>query len=489
MAAPARGVANVVWIMCDQLSWLALSAYGGPHAVETPAIDRLAREGIVLDNCYTPSPVCVPARFAQLSGLYPHRTGCVGNRTPLPLACRTAAHHFSRAGYVTGFVGKMHPVDAQTHGFDVLVDFGHYFDYLGPKTAVFGGSMGATDAGCGVPWVDAYTAGNPWKGAHLHPALPALLDEADHPDSFFAREAERFLRQYGAQPGTAAAPPFFLFVSFLRPHRPFAPPARFAARHTPDGVRLPPPPSGYDPARVPAQARHREIRGAFTPAGDAEAREWIAGYCGNVAHVDACVGHVLGVLDELSLTDDTLVVFMADHGDMLYDHGLVAKFTFFEGSCRVPCLLRWAGNPTPGRRLGEVVDLTDLLPTSLEAAGLPVPDGLDGQSLWGACRPGAGALPKGHALSALALDSRRPMYMLRRGRWKYNRYVDGAELYDLVDDPGECRNRSGEAQWHAVEQELAAELRARIGAEAAACLDAGRPLPWATRPGQLGARG
>ena len=482
----ATGPRNVVWIMCDQLSWLALAAYGGPHAVETPAIDRLAREGIVFDNCYTPSPVCVPARFAQLSGRYPHRTGCVGNRTPLPLACRTAAHRFAQSGYVTGFVGKMHPVDAQTHGFDVLVDFGHYFDYLGPRTGVFGGHMGATDAGCGVPWVDAYTAGrNPWKGVALHPDLPTLLDEADHPDSFFAREAERFLHQYGVT-GDRAAPPFFLFVSFLRPHRPFAPPARFATRYTAERVQLPPPPVGYDRERVPAQARHREIRGAFTPEGDAEARTWIAGYCGNVAHVDACVGHVLGVLDELSLTDNTLLVFMADHGDMLYDHGLVAKFTFFEGSCRVPCVVRWAGNPTPGRRLGDVVDLTDLLPTSLEALGLPVPEGLDGRSLWGACLPGAGTRPKGYALSSLALDSSRPMYMLRRDRWKYNRYVDGVELYDLTEDPSEFHNLAGDPGRRTVTAELDAEMRALLGDEAVACLQSGRPLPWANRLGRVG---
>ncbi|MCL4507927.1 MAG: sulfatase-like hydrolase/transferase [Chloroflexi bacterium] len=470
---------NVLWLMCDQLSCSVLAPYDGWYHVETPSIERLAREGTVLNQCYTPSPVCVPARFAALTGIYPHRSGCVSNRTPLPLRFRTAAHEFSRRGYVTGSIGKLHPVDAQTHGFDVLVDFGHYFDYLGPQTGVFGKAMGATDAGCGVPWVDTYTGGkNPWKGAALAPGLPQVLQEEDHPDSFFAREAIRFLRQYGSGAGQEQAP-FFLFVSFLRPHRPFAPPQRYAERYPPESITLPPPPVGYDPGKVPAQARHREIGGAFTPEGDALAREWVAGYCGNVAHVDDCVGQVLAALDELHLTEETLVIFMSDHGDMLYDHGLVAKFTFFDASCRVPCILCWPGHIDAGVHKTEIVDLTDLLPTSLEAVGATIPADLDGCSFWGAIS-GTGGQPKEYILSALALDTSRPMYMLRTGRWKYNRYVAGeAELYDMEEDPAELNNLAWDLARQALCQELSTRMDALIGAEAARCQQERQPLPWA----------
>ena len=457
---------NVLWIMCDQLTWLSLAAYGGPHAVATPAIDRLAREGMVLERCYTPSPVCVPARFATLSGLYPHRTGCTGNATPLPWRVRTAAHHFGAQGRLTGFVGKMHPVDPQTHGFDLLVDFGHYYDYLGPKTSVFARGMGADDSGSGVPWMETYTdRRSPWRDRPAPPAEAELLEEADHPDAFFAREAGRFLRQCG---GGREPNGFFLFVSFLRPHRPFAAPAQVAARHRPAAVRLRPPPDGYRLEQVPAAARRRALPGAFTPEGDAAARRWIAEYSANVEHVDACVGQVLDALDEAGLTQDTLVAFMADHGEMLYDHGLVAKFTFFEASGRVPCILRGPGVPA-GSRLAPVTDLTDLLPTSLEAAGLPPVAGLDGSSLWGACA-GGDRPPKGYAVGSLGLDGRQPMYMLRQGRWKYNRYAGGEqELYDLEADPGEWRNRAGDPTAAAVLRELDAALDARIGADAARC--------------------
>ena len=461
--------------MCDQLTWLSLAAYDGPHAVATPAIDRLAREGMVLDRCYTPSPVCVPARFATLTGLYPHRTGCTGNATPLPWRFRTAAHHFAAHGRLTGSVGKMHPVDPQTHGFDVLVDFGHYYDNLGPKTSVFARGMGADDAGSGVPWVDTYTGHrSPWRDLPAPAGEAALLDEADHPDSFFAREAARFLRQCGSD---RAADGFFLFVSFLRPHRPFAAPARFAARHRPEAVRLRPPPASYRLDQVPAAARRRALPGAFTPAGDAAARTWIADYSANVEHVDACVGQVLDALDEAGLTKDTLVAFMADHGEMLYNHGLVAKFTFFEASGRVPCILRGPG-VTAGSRLDAVTDLTDLLPTSLEAAGLPPVAGLDGTSLWGACGGDPNRPAKGYAIGSLGLDGRRPMYMLRQGRWKYNRYADGEqELYDLESDPGEWQNRAGDPAVAETLRALDTTLDARIGAEAARCQREGVPLP------------
>ncbi len=464
---------NVLWIMCDQLSRLALPAFGGPYAVETPHVDRLAREGTVFETCYTPSPVCVPARFSALTGLYPHRTGCVGNNTPLPMRFRTAAHHFGRQGFVTAMVGKMHPVDAQTHGFDVLVDFGHYYDYLGPKTAVFAQGMGAADSGCGVPWVSTYTGGrSPWRDVAASPTQPDLLEEEDHPDSFFAREACRFLEQYGRDEA-----PFFLFVSFLRPHKPFAPPRRFAERYTPEWVCLPPPPKGYDPERVPPQARPRPVPGAFTPEGDAAARAWIAPYCGNVAHVDDCTGRILGALDRLNLAEDTLIMFMSDHGDMLYDHGLAAKFSFFDASSRVPLIIRWPGRVRAGARCGEVVDLGDLVPTCLEAAGAPVPEGLGGSSFWGACDPG-GRRPKGWALSELALGGPRPMYMLRTERWKFNRYVQGqSELYDMRADPGEVNNLADEVTHQAVVQELSARLDGLIGEEAARCQRQGRPLP------------
>ncbi len=472
-------VRNVLWIMCDQLTWLSLAAYRGPHAVATPAIDRLAREGMVLDRCYTPSPVCVPARFASLTGRYPHHTGCTGNATPLPWRFRTAAHHFAAHGRLTGFIGKMHPVDPQTHGFDVLVDFGHYYDYLGPKTSVFARGMGADDAGSGVPWVDTYTGHrSPWRDVPAPEGEAALLDEADHPDSFFAREAARFLHQCAGDP---AAPGFFLFVSFLRPHRPFAAPTQLAARHRPQDVRLPTPPADYRLEDVPAPARRRALPGAFTPAGDAAARNWIADYSGNVEHVDACVGQVLDALDEAGLAEDTLVAFMADHGEMLYDHGLVAKFTFFEASSRVPCILRGPGVPA-GSQLGEVADLTDLLPTSLDAAGLPPVPGLDGASLWGSCQGDPARRPKGYAVGSLGLDGRRPMYMLRRDRWKYNRYAGGErELYDLEADPGEWRNRADDPEVAAVVRELDAALDAHIGAEAARCQREGIPLPAAER--------
>ena len=141
---------NVLWLMSDQHSVRALGCYGN-SVVRTPHLDRLAAGGLRFDRAYCAYPVCVPARFTMLTGRYPHHTGCTGNGTPLPLRERTAAHHFSQAGYATAFLGKLHPVDGQTHGFDYYMDFGHYYDYLGPKTAIFTAGMGAEDSGSAPP--------------------------------------------------------------------------------------------------------------------------------------------------------------------------------------------------------------------------------------------------------------------------------------------------------------------------------------------------
>ncbi|HEY8744852.1 MAG TPA: sulfatase-like hydrolase/transferase, partial [Chloroflexota bacterium] len=132
---------NILWLTSDQHSSHALGCYRNT-VVQTPNLDRLASQGLCFDRHFCSYPVCVPARFTMMTGLYPHHHGAFSNNTPLPLRTRTVAHHFALAGYVTAWLGKMHPVDGQTHGFDYYMDMGAYFDYLGPKTRVFTYGMG-----------------------------------------------------------------------------------------------------------------------------------------------------------------------------------------------------------------------------------------------------------------------------------------------------------------------------------------------------------
>ncbi len=461
---------NVLWLMSDQHSVRALGCYGN-GVVQTPCLDALAAGGTAFDRAYCSYPVCVPARFTMLTGRYPHHTGCTGNNTPLPLRERTAAHHFAHAGYATAFLGKMHPVDGQTHGFDYYMDFGHYYDYLGPKTAVFTHGMGAEDSGCGSPWITIFRDEGQQRSPWVPPDTPRhndtlevreLLPEEDHFESFVARETIRFLEGYRDEP-------LFVVASFLKPHNPFAPPAEYAAMYRPEDMPLPP----WTPqhlTRVPAQARAWAVPGAGTPEGDAWARRFLAAYYGNVTHMDACVGRILDALERLDLAADTLVLYTTDHGEMGYEHGLRGKFNFFEPSGRIPLLARLPGRIPAGARTPALVDQADFVPTLLEGCGVtPAPGSraLDGTSFAPALADPASE-GKAFAFGEFALP-RRPFFMRRETRWKYVRYTaaGGAtegdagpdeELYEPEVDPGELTNLALEPAYAGILVEQRARL-------------------------------
>ncbi|HET7771903.1 MAG TPA: sulfatase-like hydrolase/transferase [Chloroflexota bacterium] len=436
---------NVLWIMSDQHSSRALGCYGN-QVVQTPRLDGLAAQGVTFDRAYCSYPVCVPARFTMLTGRYPHHHGAVSNVTPLPLRERTAAHHFSHAGYATAFLGKMHPVDGQTHGFDYYVDFGHYYDYLGPKTEVFTRGMGANDSGSGSPWLTMYFEKrgkrdvSPWfqdddPMRHESLEIGGVLPEEDHFESFIARETIRFLRTYRDEP-------LFVVASFLKPHNPFAPPPEYAALYQPEDMVVPAWPA-ESLEHVPEQARFRKAPGAGTPEGEAWARKFLAAYYGNVTHLDACVGRLLDALEELGLAENTLVLYTTDHGEMLYEHGLRGKFNFFEPSARNPLIARWPGVTPPGTRTDALTDQADFVPSLLEACDVPAAPRtarLDGRSFASVLRDPA-APGKEFAFGEYALPSGKPFYMRRGERWKYVYYTGGGEeLYDPAADPGELRN-------------------------------------------------
>jgi arylsulfatase A-like enzyme len=455
--------------MSDQHAYRALGAYGS-RDVRTPALDRLARTGVRFDRAYTPSPVCVPARFALLTGRYPHTTGCVGNDTPLPLRERTVAHWLRDRGYLTAFVGKLHPVAPHTGGFDYYVDFGHYYDFLGPRVERFARAMGARNSGCGVPWIDrlhrtgagAAGASSPWGAPPPGRPTGDALPLEDHFDRFVAHEAIRFLHDHAEEP-------FVLVVSFLAPHAPFAPPPEFAT-YRPAELSLPVTATARPPASPAVSPGNLDPHGGWflpppgDPRRDGEAREWLAAYYGNVSHLDAAAGRVLDALADLGLAEDTLVVYTSDHGELAYEHGLFGKGLFYEGSVRVPLIVRCPGVTRPGTATTDLTDLTDVLPTTLELTGLREATGLDGHSLvptlasaGGPATPGAAGRP--FAFSEIGFPH-RPRYMLRSERWKYNHYTDppACELFDLQDDPQETRNLADDPRAAAARARLSARL-------------------------------
>lgn len=467
-AAPARPQGatkpkNVLFLLSDQHRPRAMGIDGEPQA-RTPNLDALARSGVRFDTCYCANPVCTPSRASLLTGLYTHHHRTWSNATPWPFEFQTMAHYFGRAGYMTSLVGKMHFVDAQTHGFDYRLDFNDWYQYLGPKTKLYADELSRANSGSGLPQIDDLWRdyGDPWIGARqpddrqgpVHVGRASGIAERDHFENFVARESVRFLKNFGKKQ------PFFLISSYLKPHDPFMPAERFAGMFSPADMKLPDTWGKVDPAKVPREIRERMRANIPTPElGNAEqARQRIAMYWGNVAHLDDCLGQVLAALRELDLEKDTLVVYSSDHGEMLGDHGLWQKFVFYEPSVGVPLIVRVPGMSTAGARAATVVSLVDLLPTLAELCGVTLPGGLHGRSFAADLRE-PGEARDTTVYSEFALQTKRAKYMIRRGDWKYCHYVtDMPELYNLREDPREMRNLALEAPYRRRMEELRGQL-------------------------------
>lgn len=431
--------------MSDQHKRDCLGAAGDPVA-HTPNLDAFARTAVRFTDAYCTNPVCTPSRASILTGLYTHHHGAVNNATPWPIGHKTIAHYFGRAGYVSGLVGKMHFVDAQTHGFDYDLDFNDWYQFLGPKTKLYADELGRANSGSGLPQIDDLWRdfGDPWKGdrglddreGSVAVGGISKIPEQDHFESFVARESVRFLQRYGKQ-----EQPFLLICSFLKPHDPFMPAARFANMFRPEDMRLPVTWGKVDLTRVPAEVRKSiEYNGPTPELRDpAQARKRIAYYYGNLAQMDDCAGVVLKALRELGLEEHTIVVYTSDHGEMLGEHGLWQKFQFYESSCGIPLMVRAPGVSRPGVCRAPLSQV-GLLATIAELAEVPISSAIDGRSFAAQVRnPPA---PRDESVFAeYNLRTPAAKYMIRDGDSKYTFWThDMPELYNLRTDPLEMNN-------------------------------------------------
>jgi choline-sulfatase len=436
---------NVLLIMTDQHTPGALGIQGDSVA-KTPHLDELARSGVRFNHAYCTDPVCVPSRASLLTGLYAHHHKAYNNATPWPFDKKTMAHAFGQAGYMTGLIGKMHFVDAQTHGFDYRLDFNDWYQYLGPKTRLRAEEIVDPNSGSGLPqiddlWIDY---GDPWTGTierdnregYVSTGRISALAEQDHFESFVARESIRFLKNHGTEQ------PFFLISSFLKPHDPFMPAERFEKMFHAEEMTLPATWDKTDLNTVPKFIRNLIQYNSPTPeVHDPEkAKAHIAYYYANLAQADDCVGKVLGALHDLGLDEDTIVLYTADHGEMLGNHGLWQKDVFYDPSAGIPLICRVPGVTPENAACKTPVSLVQVFATLTDLCGIPHPAGLDGSSF-------ADALHNPHEtkdaeiFAELGSPGGHRGYMIRSGNYKYCYYPnDMAELYDLSVDPEEMKN-------------------------------------------------
>lgn len=413
-----EGRPNVLVVFTDQQRWDTVGCYGNPMDL-TPNLDRMAERGVTFQHAFTCQPVCGPARASLQTGKYATKVGVWKNHIPLPEGERTLAHHFKEAGYRVGYIGKWHlaatgekPVPPELRGgydfweaADVLEFTSHPYDTV------------------------LYDV----EGREVR--VPGYRVDA------LTERAINFIRDGGE--------PFFLFLSYLEPHQQndwnrFVAPEGYAER--------------YANPYVPPDLK------AFP--GD-----WfqhLPDYYGMVARIDECLGKLTTTLEELGISERTIVVFTSDHGCHFRTRNTEYKRSCHESSIRIPLVIRGPGFEGP-KVVRELVSLVDVAPTLLEAAGIPVPPEVQGRSLMPLVR---GEVDGWRNEVFVQISEYLVGRAVRTPRWKYcvfapekeggrdpssRRYVE-RHLYDLASDPYELVNLVGRREY----REVAGELRERL---------------------------
>jgi arylsulfatase A-like enzyme len=439
MSSPRRAAAggtppNIVMVVADQERADVLGCYGS-RICRTPNLDMLAAAGVRFETCLAPTAICSPSRASLLTGRYPHGHGILNNtheadalRLELPEGMPTYSALLHDAGYRLGYVGKWHVgrYGPRHHGFD---DLGSV-----PEDAA--AEIEQEAIGADPEAIDPVYAQYP-RGRLLVAGIdPRPIEDTEtHADASAGIE---LLEQYAT-----LDQPFFLRVDFEGPHHPYLPPQPYADGYDP--ATIPPWPNFHDDAsRKPAaQARLLEQRGVVGWTW----HDWapvVARYFAFETFIDAEIGRILDALDRLGLSDTTVVVHTADHGDMTGSHG--GQFNKgplgYDEIYRIPLLIRGPGIERGGVRRSPVGSLA-LMPTILELAGLPVPDGLDAESLLPRLRDRA-AEPEDGTAFAEYHGEEWGLYSMRIARTRTAKYVyaphGSDELYDLETDPHELRN-------------------------------------------------
>lgn len=417
---------NVIVFFTDQQRWDSVGLHGNPMQV-TPNFDRLARAGMFVPNSFTCQPVCGPARSAMQTGKYPTSTGCFSNSIPLPGDEKTLAHHFRAAGYHTGYIGKWHlgsadPVREEERG--------GYQSWLASNILEF--TSFAYDT---VVYNEANDAVK-LPGYRVD----ALTDAAI---------------RYVAEPRDE---PYFLYLSFLEPHH----------QNQSDTY---PAPVGYADA-LRSKLEFPEDLAAL--GGNSQPH--YAGYMGMIKRLDEALGRLVDALISLDALDNTIILFTSDHGCHFRTRNREYKRSCHEASIRVPTFFYGPGFAGKGAFEG-LASLIDLPPTLLDAAGIAVPEAMQGTSLL--------APAEGYFESVFIQISEDHMgRALRTRRWKYEVGAPGLDavavmnspsyvethLYDLDADPHELVNLVDDDAYLPVREMLRETLIARLVA-------AGEPRP------------
>ena len=421
LAAEPATKPNIVILVADQ--WRAsATGYAGDPNVKTPALDRLMREGIWFQNAVSVCPVCTPFRAALMTGRWPTSTGMFLNDLHLPESELCMAQIFQRAGYATAYIGKWH------------LDGNGRESYIPPERRR------------GWDYWKAAECDHNYNHSHYYAGNSSEKKFWDGYDAFAeTADAREYIRRHARQ-----GQPFALMVSYGPPHFPHdTAPQAYKDLYPPEKIQLPP--------SVPESMRARAQRES-------------QGYYAHCTALDKCVGDVLDVLRETGLADKTIVVFTADHGEMMGSHGCPPKMKQqpWDEAAHVPLLLRYpAAHGRQGRAVQTALTTPDILPTLLGLAGVAASATIEGEDLsplirGGTEQPDRAALYMGVAPFA-GSGFNKEYRALRTSRYTYVRDLQGPWLlFDDEKDPYQLQNLAAAPESAALCRQLDDRLQAAL---------------------------
>ena len=440
---------NILFVVCDDLNTHVSTS--GYEPISTPNLSKFAKQAITFSRAFCQYPVCGPSRASFLSGLYPQSTGVLNNnldiRTTRP-GTVSLPQFFKENGYWTAGVGKVFHNTKSDHG---VIAWHESLRFDNDELPVVHESRLEFEAENGS--IDKRSNKKKWKelkkqvSARLDAQTPpgkgqsGLRDE-QHKDGKNARQVVQWLEDK-----TWGEKPFFIALGLQKPHVPFlAPDKYFDLYPLNEMIYLTERPNLWNFLPPSAISKRYEAFGFdFAKENHALRKEYMQAYHACVSFIDAQLGLVLDGLKKNDLWNDTIIVFTSDHGYHLGDHFLWGKVTLFDIGTKVPFLIRAPGVSKSGTISEAMVELIDIYPTLADLVSLKAPNHLQGSSLLPLLRYPNRMGKKKYAYSVVTRGSKLG-YALRNQNWRYGKWPDGEELYNLRSDPQEKNNLAEKEQ-------------------------------------------
>lgn len=452
---------NVLWICADQQRFDTISGLNNTY-IRTPNLRKLMDESVTFTHAFVQNPVCSPSRASFLTGRYPHTTGLRANGQRIRADEQLVPRILTNYGYACGLAGKLHLSPCAGGRNEDRIDDGYQ---------VFWWSHDLSDQwpgknmwhvwlkDRGVKWPQP-PRGAEWWGVPVDPKFTQT--------AWCSEMAIQFIR------GQRKFNPWLMSVNIFQPHHPFWPTQDYLSRYDPDKLPSPKYQDGELDSkpvfqRVDHQAGYGGTGTSFAKTDDLTHRRITAAYYAMIEQVDSEVGRMMKALEETGQADNTIVIYMSDHGEMLGDHGIYLKGPYFyDCAIRVPLIIRWPGKYKAGLQSDALVEMVDVVPTLLEAAGVPVHVGVQGRSLTpvltGQTSKHRDSIYSEHFDSSFLYDPPPMAACVRTGTHKLSYYhnLGTGELYDLQADPGEVHNLWTSPAARDVRQEMMEKLAGRM---------------------------